>query len=399
MPRRKHKDLTALEVKNKKRPGKYTDGNGLTLLVEESGAKRWFQRVTIDGRQRNTGLGGYPAVGLAEARDAAFSNLQAIKAGKDIIEEKKDAKATAKVPASTMPTFAEEAAAYIDFRRPTWSNPKHAAQWTSTLITYADPVIGQMQVDEITTAHIKSVLTPIWTSKHETASRVRQRMEAVFDWVIDNGHRSDNPAIKQRLKSLPRMPKTKKHHRAVQYTEVPAALEKVRKSTADLVTRLAFEFLVLTASRSGEVRLANWSEIDWNTATWTIPPERMKARRAHQVPLAPRALEILELARALNGEVEEGLVFPANRSGGPLSDMAMVELLRRLEIPAVPHGFRRSFKTWTLLAKVGTRAESEAALAHRIGENDTEEAYIDTDLLETRRPVMEQWAEFLGQQE
>ena len=395
MPRRKHNALTALEVKNEKRPGPHTDGNGLTLIVEKSGAKRWIQRVTIDGKQRNTGLGGYPAVSLAEARDAAISNLLAIKAGKDIIEEKKESKVAAKAPVSTMPTFAEEAAAYIDFRRPAWSNEKHIAQWESTLATYAGPVIGEMPIDEITKAHVMEVLTPIWTTKPETASRVRQRMESVFDWAIDHDRRSDNPAEKRSLKSLTKASKTKKHHRALPYAGVPAAMERVRESTANWVTKLAFEFLVLTASRSGETRLADWDEIDWKTATWTIPAERMKARRIHEVPLSSRALEILHQAKALNGGMEEGLIFAANQSGAALSDMALTEMLRRLEIPAVPHGFRRSFKTWASVTRAGTRYETEAALAHNLGDDDTEEAYIDTEFLEPRRPLMEKWAKFL----
>ncbi len=395
MPTKKHNALSALKVKTINVPGKYTDGNGLTLLVEESGTKRWIQRVTIDGKQRNLGLGGYPAVSLALAREVAVANQQAIRAGRDVIAERKEARAGGKRPVSTKPTFAEEAAAFIEFRSPTWSNAKHRAQWESTLTTYAAPVIGQMPIDEITTANVMAVLTPIWTEKHETASRVRQRMEAVFDWAMNHGHRSDNPAEKRLLKSLPRMRKTKQHHRALPYPQVPTSLEMVRSSTANAVTRLAFEFLVLTASRSGEVRLATWDEIDWATRTWTIPEQRMKARRIHKVPLASQTLEILQQARELSDGMEERLIFPANRSGEALSDMAFTVMLRRLEIPAVPHGFRRSFKTWTLEKKVGTREDTEAALSHKIGNDDTEAAYIDTDLLQTRRTVMEQWAEFL----
>ena len=395
MPTKKHNALSALRVKTINVPGKYTDGNGLTLLVEESGTKRWIQRVTIVGKQRNLGLGGYPAVSLALAREVAVANHQAIRAGRDVIAERKEARAGEKQPVSTKPTFAEDAAAFIEFRSPTWSNAKHRAQWESTLTTYAAPVIGQMPIDEITTANVMAVLTPIWTEKHETASRVRQRMEAVFDWAMNHGHRSDNPAEKRFLKSLPRMRKTKQHHRALPYPQVPASLEMVRRSTANAETRLAFEFLVLTASRSGEVRHATWDEIDWATRTWTIPEQKMKARRIHIVPLASQALEILQKARELSDGMEERLIFPANRSGEALSDMAFTVMLRRLEIPAVPHGFRRSFKTWTLEKKVGTREDTEASLSHKIGNDDTEEAYIDTDLLQTRRSVMEQWAEFL----
>ena len=395
MPAKKENALTALQVKNLKVPGQYSSGKWLTLLVEQSGAKRWFQRVTIGGKQRNTGLGGYPAVSLAAAREAAAANLRAIKTDGDIIGERKRARAAAKAPVSVTPTFAEAAAEYIGFRRDTWSNAKHAAQWRSTLATYAGPVIGDMPVDQITRAHVMQVLAPIWTRKHETASRVRQRMESIFDWTIDHGHRSDNPAEKRILKSLAKVRKTNSHHRALPYSEVPAALERVRRSGANPVTKMAFEFLALTAARSGEARLALWEEIDWDTATWTIPAERMKARRRHRVPLSSGALRVLRQARSLHGGEEEGLIFPARAGGPALSDMAFTEMLRRLEIGAVPHGFRRSFKTWASETKAGTRYETEAALAHNVGDGETEAAYIDTEFLEPRRPLMEQWAEFL----
>ena len=235
MPRRKINARTALKLKTLNTLGDHSDGNGLTLRVDKSGAKRCIQRVSIAGRQRNLGLGGYPTVSLAFVRDATISNLQAIRAGRDGIAEKKEAQHAARNPGPSLPTFTEAAAAFIALHRPTWSNAKHAAQWESTLATYAGPVIGPPPVDEVTTAHVMAVLTPIWTEKHETVSRVRQRMEAVFELAIANGHRSDNPAGKHHLKSLPRMPKTKNHHRALPYAEVPAALQMVRESTADPV--------------------------------------------------------------------------------------------------------------------------------------------------------------------
>jgi integrase len=395
MPVTKANALTALKVRATNIPGDYSDGNGLTLRVEKTGTKRWVQRVSIGGKQRNIGLGGHPAVSLAAARDAAIANLQAIKTGRDVIAEKKEAREAARQPKLTVPTFAEEAAAVIAMRRPTWSNQKHADQWESTLATYAFPVLGQKPVDSVTTADVLTVLTPIWTDKPETASRVRQRMETVFDWVVANGHRLDNPAGKHILSVLPRVRKTKQHHRALPYAEVPAALERVRSSTADWVTRLAFEFLVLTASRSGEVRFAQWSEINRENATWHIPAERMKARRDHRVPLVPLTLELLEHAEGLSGGTDGGLIFPANRDDTVLSDMVFTVMLRRLEIPAVPHGFRRSFKSWATETKAASWYEGEAALAHSIGDNESAKAYVDTDLLEPRKEVMEKWAHFL----
>ena len=395
MPATKSNALSALKIKAINSPGAYTDGNGLTLRVDKSGAKRWIQRVTIGGKQRNIGLGGYPSVSLAAARDAAIANQQAIRAGRDVILEKKEARIAARVPTTTVPTFAQAAAEVIDSRRPSWSNSKHAAQWESTLTTYANPVIGNKPVDSVTPADVLAVLRPIWADKHETASRVRQRMETVFDWAVVTQLRLDNPAGKHVLRALARMPKTKKHHLALPHADVPQALNTVRNSTANKVTKLAFEFLVLTASRSGEVRLASWEEIDWEQSIWTIPAERMKAREEHKVPLSDLAVAVLEEARKLSGRYGEGLIFPAVRSGKALSDMAFTTMLRRLEIPAVAHGFRRSFKSWALDKKVAPWFVSEAALAHRLGDEEAAQPYVDTDQLENRREVMEKWADYL----
>ena len=391
---RKQQTLSAMTVRAVTRPGMYADGNGLNLKVEPSGGKRWVQRVTIGGKRRNTGLGGYPAVSLAEARDLAAENQRLIRQGRDPLAERRQAVEELRRP--PVPTFAQAAEQVIEMRRPTWSNPKHASQWTNTLRTYAHPVIGRKFVDEVTTGDVLAILTPIWTTKPETASRVRQRLETVFDWTIAQEWRADNPAGKGILRALPRISRLKGHHTALPYSEVPGALRLVRESTADLVTRLSFEFLVLTAARSGEVRLAAWTEIDLESATWTVPAERMKARREHRVPLSARCLEILSQAEGLDTQ-ESGLVFPAARGGKALSDMAYTVLLRRLGIPAVPHGFRSSFKDWCMEARDpdATWFPSEAALAHNLG-NSTEQAYARTDLLEARRPLMEEWAQFLA---
>ena len=280
--------------------------------------------------------------------------------------------------------------------RPTWSNAKHAAQWTSTLATYAHPVIGRKPVDEITTGDVLTILTPIWTTKAETASWVRQRLETVFDWVVAQVWRPDNPAGRAVTRALPRVSRVKRHHPALPVLDVPAALKMVRESGANMATRLAFEFLVLTAARSKEAILAAWCEMDLQSATWKVPAERMKARREHEVPLSGRSLEILGQARELDNH-DSGLVFPAVRPGEALSDMTLTVLLRRLEIPAVPHGFRSSFKDWCMEAWNGDDRWflSEAALAHNLG-NSTQMAYARTDLLELRRPLMDEWAEFLS---
>ena len=388
--KRKRNALSAVFVQSVQETGTYADGGGLNLRVEDSGAKFWFQRVTIDGKRRNLGLGGYPTVSLAEARKAALVNARMIREGRDPLAEKREAITARQRPPT--PTFAEASEIVIDIRRPTWSNAKHAEQWTNTLTTYAFPKLGPKLVTDITSSDILSVLTPIWIEKPETASRVRQRMETVLDWAVAQGYRTDNPAARSIAKVLPRTPRTKQHFAALHYRDVPAALATANGSNADTVTKLAFEFLVLTAARSGEVRLATWNEIDWRGRRWSVPAERMKARREHQVPLSTRSIEVLRQAEELT-DGSGGLVFPGLR-GRPLSDMVFTALLRRLDIPAVAHGFRSSFRDWCIECTDVSWAVGEAALAHNLG-TSTEQAYARTDLFDQRRDLMQQWADFV----
>ena len=281
----------------------------------------------------------------------------------------------------------------IDDRRPTWRNHKHADQWSNTLEAYAYPIIGNAPVDRVTTADILSVLAPVWVDKHVTATRVRQRMGIIFDWVIAQGWRLDNPASPSITKALPKVRRRKKGFAALPYVEVPAAVRKVRDSGANLLTKLCFEFLVLTAARSGEARLARWEEIDWQELSWTIPPSRMKAGREHKVPLSRRAVEILQTAREISGGNE--LIFPSSRQNKPLSYMALLRLLQRLEIPCVVHGFRSSFATWFLETGDDMREVRKTALAHDPDDDQTEMSYIRTQLYEKRKPVMERWAQYV----
>ena len=385
--------LTALAARALSKPGRHGDGDGLYLNVAPSGSKSWVQRIVIDGRRRDIGLGPYPAVSLATARAIAHDNRTAVAQGRDPVAEKREARKAARRPAPSIPTFAEAAARVIELRRPTWSNAKHSAQWESTLVTYAHPVIGHKAVDSITPADAMDVLSPIWTSKPETASRVRQRMETVMDWAVTHGYRLDNPAGRSLLKVLPSVKRLKEHRQALPYAQVPDAVVRVRESSAEVPTKLTFEFLVLTAGRSGEVRAAEWGEIDWETATWEIPAARMKARRPHRVPLSGRAIEILrEASRFGDGQ---GLVFPASRSGRAASSMTFTALLRRLGIPAVPHGFRSSFRDWVIEQTSTPWTVAEAALAHNVG-NSTEAAYMRSDLFDQRRALMDAWAKYVA---
>ena len=393
MPKRIQNGLTALKVKSAT-AGMYSDGNGLTLRVADSGSRSWVQRVTIDGKQRNVGLGSFPAVGLKDARDRAIDNLRAVGEGRNPIAEKKDAKEEAKkdVPAiPTIPTFRVVAETVIDLRRPTWSSARHAKQWTESLTNHVFPALGKKPIDAITSADVLAVLTPIWTAKAETSTRVKQRMEVVFDYCIAQGLRVDNPASAI-SKALPRRPRLKQHHPALPYADVPAAVAAIRESSARPATRLGFEFLICTAARAGEVVGATWEEIDEDARAWAIPADRMKARRLHRVPLSDRAMAILSEARALFGG--DGLIFPSNRKQGALSNESFRVLLSRLDIPAVPHGFRSSFKDWAV--ETGQDwALSESALAHNLG-NSMQSAYARTDLFERRRGLMAEWAEYLS---
>ena len=279
-------NLTALAARALSKPGRHGDGDGLYLNVAPSGSKSWVQRIVIGGRRRDIGLGGVSRRQPRQSPGRRPRQSYCRCRRPDPVAEKREARETARRPAPCIPTFAEAAARVIELRRPTWSNAKHAAQWESTLATYVHPVIGRKAVDSVTPADAMEVLSPIWTSNPETARRVRQRMETVMDWAVTHGYRLDNPAGRSLLKVLPSVKWLKEHRQALPYVQVPGAVARVRESTADAPTKLAFEFLVLTASRSGEVRTAEWSEIVWEAATWEIPAARMKARRPHRVPLS-----------------------------------------------------------------------------------------------------------------
>ena len=389
----KRNQLSSLQVKHLTQPGSYTDGGGLMLKVHKTGGRQWLLRLTIDGKRRNMGLGGYPDVGLAEARRLAQEVRAAIQEGRDPIAERKAlaaGRAAAPSPPA-IPTFADVAERVIELRGPTWTSERHATQWRESLRIHAMPTLGHKQIDAITTADVLSVLVPIWHEKAETATRLRQRMSTIFDYATAVAWRADNPANGGVRAALPRRPRRMRHHPALPYAEVPAALAAVAECAAREVTKLAFTFLVLTAARAGEVRGATWDEIDLESATWTVPSARMKARREHRVPLSPQVLDVLAKARALgNGK---GLVFPSNRRGGGLSNMAFAMLMRRCGLDAVPHGMRTSFRNWTLEQTSTPWAVAEAALAHTLGDS-VASAYARSDMFERRRELMEQWSRY-----
>ncbi|WP_339758829.1 integrase arm-type DNA-binding domain-containing protein [uncultured Sulfitobacter sp.] len=381
--KRAEKALSAAFVRTVNAPGKYTDGHGLFLKVDTSGAKRWVQRIMIRGKRTEIGMGSASLVTLAEAREAALENRKLARAGGDPLQSKRASEA--------LLTFEEASHKVHKIHEPTWRNKKHAAQFISTLETYTFPRIGKLKVSEVTTADVLAVLQPIWLEKPETARRVRQRIGTVMKWAVANGWRQDNPAdaIAQ---ALPKQDKTQAHRKALPYDKVPEFLDALKASDAGDATKLALELVILTASRSGEVRLAEWSEFDLDQAIWTRPAHRMKSKREHRVPLSPRAVEVLSQARKLGSG--EGLVFPGTKYGKPLSDMTLSKLTKALGYDVDVHGFRTSFKTWTQERTNTPRDVSEAALAHTV-KDKAEAAYARSDFFEKRRLLMGRWEKFL----
>ena len=380
-------NLTDRQVRNLKTPGRYPDGATLYLVVWPSGSKSWVQRLTIGGGRADLGLGGFPAMSLAQARRKAQDNRAVAKSGGDPLADKREEAIVA-----AMPTFEALARQHIAEHRHTWRNAKHAGQWLSTLETYAFPTIGAVKVNEITRKQVVDALSPIWHTKSETARRVCQRIRAVMDRAIALGYLDYNPAGDAINGALTKMPLVRAHHRAAPYGELPAVIQAIRECTASSSVKLAFELLALTACRSGEVRGMTWTEVNWGTETWTVPAERMKAGRPHRVPLSRRALAVLGEAKSLSDGGE--LVFPAPRSGGILSDMVFTQMLRRLCLDFVPHGLRSTFRDWAAEQTDAPHAVMETALAHTVG-NATEASYARSDLFELRRGLMDKWSAFL----
>ena len=368
-----------------KHPGRYADGNGLYLYVVPNGAKRWIWRGMVRGRRCDLGIGPVAVVSLAKARAEALRIKTLAWKGEDPRQVRRKAR-------QGVPTFKTAAQAVHASHAETFKNAKHAAQWLSSLEAYAFPAIGDRPVDDLTSAEILKVLAPIWTERPETARRVKQRLKAVFDWAKAAGHRSGDNPVEGIKRVLPRHKTSAKHHAALPYREVPAFLRKLRETDANPLTKLAFEFAILTARRTSETLGARWTELDLEEKIWTIPGTRMKAGRDHRIPLSARCLEILEEARLLAGD--SPFVFPGRTGRAPLSNMAFLMVLRRnghADITA--HGFRSSFRDWAAEQSSVPSAAVEAALAHVV-RNKTEAAYFRSDLLDQRSHLMERWAQF-----
>lgn len=384
--------LTAMKVNALKREGLYPDGAGLYLQVTGTGAKSWIFRYKISGRARDMGLGPLSTIGLAQARDLAAECRRQRLAGLDPIEVRKNERAKQKLEAAKATTFDQARDAYIAAHTTAWRNAKHRAQWMSTLTTYASPVIGSVSVQDVDTALVMKILEPIWSTKTETASRVRGRIESILDWAKARGLRTgENPARwRGHLQNLlPRRSKVQRvrHHPALPYAEMPTFTALLR--TREGVTAQALEFTILTVARTGEALGARWPEINLKAALWTVPASRMKSGREHRVPLSPRAVAILkELAKTRTND----FVFPGLKPGRPLSNMALLMLLRDIGHGHVTvHGFRSSFRDWAAEKTDFAGEVAEAALAHVIGDQ-VEAAYRRGDLFEKRRELMNAWA-------
>lgn len=384
--------LSPKEVVNKRKPGYYPDGGGLYLQVTESGGKSWLFRFVLNGKERQMGLGPFHTVTLAEARAAAVECRKLLLAKIDPIEARKAKQAGEALNAAKSITFNECATAYIKAHRAGWKNAKHADQWTNTLETYCGKAFGALPVQGVDTGLVLKALEPIWTTKHETASRVRGRIESVLNWATSRGYRTgDNPArLRGHLDNLlPAISKRRRvqHHPALPYTELGAFIASLRKQEG--IAAKALEFTILTAARTGEVIGARREEFDLDAALWTIPAKRMKAEKEHRVPLSSRAVEIIrELEKTHKGD----FVFPGGKEGKPLSNMAMLELLKRMERDDLTvHGFRSTFRDWASERTNYPREVCEMALAHSVSDQ-VEAAYRRGDLFEKRRRLMAEWA-------
>lgn len=393
MPK-KAKELSALEVNRLTAPGLHAIGGvaGLYLQVTDSGARSWILRATIGTRRRDIGLGGFPDVTLAGAREAARKTRIMIKDGIDPVEESKAKRSAVIAAQAAAITFGEAASKYISAHEAGWKNAKHAAQWTATLETYAFPTIGKIRISEIQTAHVINILESIWTTKTETASRLRGRIESVLDWATVRGYRKGaNPARwKGHLDMiLPARAKVQKvtHHAAMDYREIGTFIVELAK--VEGMGARALEFAILTATRSGEVRGATWSEIDAKAGVWTIPAERMKAGKEHRIPLSDAALEMLRKLPHMTGTE---LVFPNSKAEpSALSDMTLTAVLRRMGQTVTAHGFRSTFRDWAGETTAYPREVIEHAMAHQL-KDKAEAAYARGTLFEKRRRLMADWA-------
>ena len=379
--------LTDLQVKALSKPGRYSDGLGLYLKVAPLGSKSWVQRITIDGRRRDIGLGGYPTAGLRDAREKAAYNRTEVAAGRDPRKPKQTREVV---------TFQKAAQEYYDLNHHDWSSEQFKRSWWRSLELHVFPTIGEMQVDEVESTHVMQCLERLFKAepspKIETGHRVRGRINKVFEWCMAHNYISHNPADRRILYAIPKRRRNVTHMRSLSYRDCPRALERIEASNASLASKLCLRFIILTAVRYGEARYAVWSEIDWEGQLWRVPASRMKKRRDHTVPLSDASLTVLERAK----EISDGsdLIFPSPlRPGHAISENTLTQLLKRIELHdrATVHGFRSSFRIWCEERTSASEAAKKLSLAHAVG-NRIDQAYMRSYLFDQRRDLMQKWA-------
>ena len=393
--RHPHKKLTVKFIEAAKIPGKYFDGHGLFLKINKSGTKQWVQRIVINGKRSEIGLGSANVVGLQDARKTALDNRAMARSGIDPLAHRKAVRA--------IPDF--ETATYLvhQLHSPSWKNQKHSAQFTSTLESYVFPYLAKKRIDQITTSEVLKPLNAIWLEKPETARRIMQRISRVFKWSIAEGFRLDNPA-ENLTQVLPKQNDIQIHMRALPYNQTAECIESIYKSGAFLSSKLALEFLILTACRSGELSNAQWAHIHPEHGTtldqaerafWVRPASMMKSNREHTIPLSKRCMEILRTAKAVLSS-DTDLIFPSRR-GKPISNMTLLKLVKSIGYDIHVHGFRTTFKIWCQEQTNISREISEMALAHSI-KDKSEAAYARSEQLEKRRNLMENWSSYISLQ-
>ena len=385
----KHKlnRLTDMQVRRLSAKGRYSDGLGLNLVVTESGSKQWVLRITVNGKRKDMGLGGYPTVSLSKARKDTLKMRAMTKDGIDPVVARRDAK-------KVIPTFEEAARQVHSDNIPTWKETKAVAQWITSLESYAFPKIGRMRLNDIRPPDITAVLAPIWVNKHSTANKVRQRMSQVFDWAKTQEFIQHENPVTGIKRGLPKVSAKVKHFAAMPYENIAAFISHLQNSTQSNNVKLGLEFSILTVCRSGELRMAIWPEIDLEARKWTIPTERMKAKKEHVVPLTERSIAILEAARNLSGGNSD-YIFPSSQNWTKsMSDATLTKALKKgLGYPFTVHGFRSTFRDWASETRTYPNDVVEMALAHT-NKNKTEAAYKRGDLFEKRKKVMEDWENF-----
>ena len=383
-------ELTALKIKKLTIPGRYADGNNLYLEVDKSGARRWTLRVTILGRRRDMGLGGISTVSLEEARELAYQYRKIARSGGDpILERQKNRGLQTTLIYCTKKVHA--------INLPTWKNEKFAKQWLSSLEHHVFPTIGKLPISQVTSADILRVLTPIWNTKGDTAKKIKQRLRMIIKWARAQGYFQGDDPVELAEQALPKQLKSDDHHKSLEFEKLPEMITNLRKSKISLPTKLALEFTILSACRTSEVLNAKWEEIDLTKLIWSIPSERMKGGKVHQVPLTDRMTVILNDCKKL--KTNNDLLFPSEINGEALSNNTMrLALKKRLKVDATVHGMRSSFKDWASETTNFANEVSEMALTHTIS-NKTELAYRRRTLIEKRRHLMQKWSDYLNNKE